>query len=190
MTAVMTEHNANPSVLIDWFDYFSEKYADGTEEPTNEFRFLSNFFVGEPLTILGYEWQTGEHFFAAMKAGNKLDFDRIRNAKTPSAAKALGRKIKLRFDWSEIKYDVMRLVLAAKFTEGRAEKDMLLATGTAMLVEGTWWGDTVWGLDRRTGKGANWLGLLLMARRAELVSGVEFDYSHTEKRVLPYWWKN
>ena len=175
------ERNASTK-RVDWFDDF---------EGENRYRFLSNFYVGEPIEFTGVKFATGEHMFAALKAQNRLDFDRIAVARNPASAKAIGRKIGLRSDWEAVKYDVMRVVLATKFAHGRIEALLLASTGGKMLVEGTDWNDRVWGVNRTNGLGRNWLGILLMARRAELVaegSGCEpFDYTATTKFIMPTW---
>jgi ribA/ribD-fused uncharacterized protein len=173
--------------VISWFDDF--------DTPDNEWRFLSNFYVGEPIIFGDYVALTGEHLFQAMKARDGLHFRKILATPTPSAAKAEGRHLLgLRPDWEKVKYDVMRVVLALKFRLSREEGRRLLATDNALLVEGTHWGDKVWGvaLDKvedepgqswHTSPGRNWLGTLLMARRAELfaeLAGVPpFDYAET-----------
>lgn len=154
---------------IFWFDGFEG------EQP---YDFLSNFYQGAPIAEPGYGhlWLTGEHMFAAYKARGKKDFQRILLAADAGEAKAIGRSIPLRGDWEEVKYDVMRWVLALKFTLAREEGQWLLGTGDRLLVEGTYWGDQVWGVDLRQqpaaapweSPGRNWLGALLMARRAEL----------------------
>lgn len=137
----------------------------------NPYAFLSNFYE-EPVFIFGTWWPTGEHAFQAMKT---LDMERrrkISNAKSPSVAKFLGRSTNtvLRPDWEAVKYDVMAAIIRAKFTQGTTLAERLLATGDAWLVEGTTWGDRVWGVAGRSvaSPGRNWLGTLLMARRAEL----------------------
>lgn len=181
--------------VISYFDEF-----DG--DPANEWRALSNFYQGAPIHYSPYAFATGEHFFQAMKARNRHDFMKVLACATPGAAKAEGKHmLRLRPDWELVKYDVMRLVLAKKFEPGREEARVLLATGDALLVEGTNWGDQVWGVDLKAGRklgareepgdgwepgepwhlspGRNWLGVLLMARRAELVAalnGNAFDY--------------
>lgn len=150
---------------IHWFDAF-----DGW----NPHAFLSNFFEGEPIVIGGYPYPTGEHAFQAYKTGDEKWFAAIASAKDAGTAKALGRRAPLRPDWELVKYDVMRLVVTHKFTLDREEGQLLLMTGDALLTEGTWWGDDVWGVCmHRTSPftgwpGRNWLGTLLMARRAEL----------------------
>lgn len=146
---------------IEWFDSF---------EGPNPYDFLSNFYPS-PIKMRRKRYPTGEHAFAAYKAATVEDHERIRTAKTPNQAKSIGRRVQLRPNWEEIKYDVMRQVLRIKFAEGSELADKLLATGNALLIEGTNWNDTVWGVERTTMHGRNWLGHLLMARRAELASG-------------------
>jgi ribA/ribD-fused uncharacterized protein len=153
---------------IEWFDSF---------EGPNPYDFLSNFYSS--VIKLGNKWYiTGEHAFAAYKAISVKDHDRIQFAKTPGHAKAIGREIELRPDWENVKYDVMRQVLRAKFSPGSDLAERLLATGNALLIEGTNWNDQVWGTTRKSMFGRNWLGHLLMARRAELATGEpEADYT-------------
>lgn len=182
----------NPATLntehqIVWFDDFAGP---------NRHRFLSNFYVGEPLYVreLGDEsYATGEHLFAALKASNVHDHARVRDAATPGEAKRLGRGVQLRDNWEQMKYDAMRLVLRVKFAVNRPEAELLLQTGDALLVEGTHWNDRVWGVDMRrdstvVGLGRNWLGTLLMSRRAELraleVCGWEPDVVELLRFVL------
>lgn len=138
----------------------------------NEFAFLSNFYKGEPLKVFNRTWATGEHAFAGMKTIDKEQRRRIQKAKSPGTAKALGRRVILRPDWEEIKYDVMMTILRRKFTLEREEGQRLLVTGNALLVEGTKWNDRVWGVNGHTATavGRNWLGTMLMARRAELLA--------------------
>lgn len=144
----------------------------------NPHAFLSNFYVGSPIQGPGLgsavSYPTGEHFFQAFKTFEHASFNAIVGAASPGQAKAMGRSVRLRADWEAVKYDVMALVLRCKFTLERAEGQLLLDTGDALLIEGTAWRDRVWGVDLTTGTyplaspGRNWLGTLLMARRAEL----------------------
>jgi hypothetical protein len=184
------ELNSNPDELILWFDDFGA-------EPTNSYRFLSNFYVGEPILIRGARFQTGEHAFQAAKARTLKAHDMVRTADDPGHAKSLGRSIPLREDWEAVKYDVMAIVLRAKFAPDRSEADLLLSTGDALLVEGTYWGDQVWGVDLKpyearrdpTAFGRNWLGTLLMARRAELRYEVRTGQRvHTHGPNLTFAW--
>lgn len=153
-----------PGVEILWFDDLGTGNA--------EYRFLSNFYVGEPIQLPGVDAQfpTGEHAFQAFKTDDLNEFHRIVGSPSPGAAKRAGRTCSLRHDWEAIKYDVMAAVVRAKFSLDRDEAGMLLATNDAYLREGTYWRDSVWGVDLRHPErpGRNWLGTLLMARRAEL----------------------
>lgn len=181
-------HPLNTPHVIAWFDDFEDSETD-----RNGYRCLSNFFEGQPINDGFRSYPTGEHMFAAYKAANRQGHDRIAAALDAQEAKSLGRAVPLRGDWEIVKYDVMRLVLSLKFTLDREEGRILLETGDALLVEGTWWGDRVWGVDLNTDKhatpqqrpGRNWLGVLLMARRAELRAqqfGIPpFDYAHTAR---------
>lgn len=138
--------------VIGWFD--------GTD-----YDFLSNFHPS-PIRWAGATVATAEHAFQAAKATTRSAELWIAHASSPAEAKHLGRTTTLRSDWEAIKYGVMRQVLALKFAPGSDLADQLLATGDAMLIEGNSWNDRVWG--QVDGVGENWLGHLLMARRAEL----------------------
>lgn len=189
-------------VVISYFDSF---------EGPNEYAFLSNFYIGpEPLWFRSRRYLTGEHLFQALKATSRRDHDIVQGAATPAEAKQHGKHmLRLRGDWERVKYDAMRVTLAAKFQLDREEGPLLLATGDALLVEGTMWGDKVWGVDLRAGRkawqersdvaegdttwmpgegwehspGRNWLGTLLMARRCELLAQQRAAPSH---RTLSY----
>ena len=163
-------------------------YFDDFEGP-NTWAALSNFYQGEPIRFGPYVFPTGEHFFQGLKATGKRDLLKVIATPTPGAAKAEGKHtLRLRPDWERVKYDAMRLVLACKFFPGREESGVLLATEDALLVEGNTWGDVTWGVDLKAARkanpreepwdpgepwhlapGRNWLGTLLMARRAELI---------------------
>lgn len=104
-----------------------------------------------------------EAAFQAMKTqdiAEQLQFTLL----TPQEAKRLGRRIKLRPDWEQVKDGVMEAVLRAKFSDLEL-RNRLLATGDVELVEGNTHGDTYWGVC--DGKGRNMLGKLLMKLRAE-----------------------
>ena len=84
----------------------------------------------------------------------------------PSTAKREGRRVTLRPDWEEVKYQVMYEICCAKFTQNRELREILLATGDEYLEEGNTWGDRIWGTVN--GQGNNWLGKILMQVREEL----------------------
>lgn len=115
----------------------------------------------------GAWWASVEHYYQAMKSTHPGVREEIRQAETPGIAKRMGRGITLRDDWEAVKIPVMRQGLSRKFTVDTSDGVWLLGTGDALLVEGNTWKDTFWGVDDELG-GQNWLGHLLMARRAEL----------------------
>lgn len=141
-----------------------------------EYAFLSNFYpwdaqlrryVAEaPVLMYGQTYRTVEHAFQAAKTANKGERLLIRLASTPGQAKRLGRKVKLRPDWNEVRVNVMFTLVFRKFTEHKFLGDLLLATGDHELIEGNNWNDTFWGVCR--GKGENQLGQILMRVRSEL----------------------
>lgn len=158
----------NPDILIDWFDDFAGY---------NPYAFLSNFYEGSPFTWKSDIWKTSEHAYQAMKASNVKDFNMIRDSQTPDEAKYLGRSIKVRDDWEEIKFQVMHDIVLTKFIAHADLGQKLIDTGNAYLQEGTFWNDQVWGVDLyasdnpnrpMTRKGDNWLGIILMDVRSRL----------------------
>lgn len=132
-----------------------------------EYRFLSNFFEGpEPVLWNGHLCPTAEHAYQSSKVNSLSMQATLATTGTPGAAKRAGRNAELRHDWDEIRLHIMRGILAVKFQPDSTLAVQLLATGEQMLVEGNYWNDRFWGVCK--GQGRNWLGHLLMARRAEL----------------------
>lgn len=161
-------------------------------EFSGEYRWLSNFH-DYIIDLGGRMFASSEHAFQATKTFDPEEQKEIQLARSPAAAKQLGRKATLRPDWDVARGQMMQLVLAAKFPVGdTALSKKLLATGDRLLVEGNTWGDRTWGAtweplvssshpqypkwsvrtheDRSSEYliGDNLLGVLLMERRAEL----------------------
>lgn len=131
-----------------------------------EYAFLSNFWE-VPVTYKGMTYGSNEAAFQAQKCiteEEKMEFTQLR----PSASKKLGRRVKLRPDWEEVKVGLMEEIVRAKFIQNEELKALLLATGEAYLEEGNTWHDTCWGVDAKTGEGQNHLGKILMKVRGEL----------------------
>jgi ribA/ribD-fused uncharacterized protein len=78
----------------------------------------------------------------------------------------LDKGVRIRSDWNDVRIDVMRRCLYAKFTQNETLRDILLATGDAMIVENSP-RDSFWGIGK-SGDGSNWLGVLLMELRTTL----------------------
>jgi len=138
--------------------------ADTIGRFEGEHAFLSNFFQ-QGLEFEGRSYATAEHAFQAAKTDDPAERERVRTARTPGGAKALGKRVTLRRGWDAERVSVMEAVLRAKFADPGL-RARLLATGAAELVEGNSWNDTFWGVCR--GRGQNWLGKLLMKLRAEV----------------------
>lgn len=172
--------NVNPSLCIDWFDEL------GTNNP---FSYLSNFYPA-PLEVFGQTWATAEHAYAAQKVfPSDPIYKQILYSTDPQEAKTLGRDaVNIRREWDAIKYNVMKEVVWAKFSQNSSLAHGLLSTGNAYLQEGTFWYDDIWGVNLlgtnpdgstyiiknpldRTGR--NWLGTILMETRSRLKLAID-----------------
>lgn len=129
--------------------------------------YFSNF-APYSIYLKGKIWPTVEHYFQAQKFANTHHEEDVRRARTPKEAARMGRDRSrpLRADWEEVKNDVMREALHAKFTQHPDMRENLVATGTAEIVEHTS-NDSYWG-DGGDGTGTNMLGVLLMEIRESL----------------------
>jgi len=127
--------------------------------------YLSNFHPS-PVVLDGAPYPTLEHVFQAAKATQEHERQEIRDAPTPAKAKRRGRRLSLADDWEARRVDVMRALLADKFTRHPDLGARLVATGTRRLVEANTRGDRFW--DVCDGRGHNRLGRLLMDLRAQL----------------------
>jgi len=136
---------------------------------TNErpFGAFSNFAL-YPVVIDGWEYRTSEHYYQSKKFEGLGLEDRVRRSKLCKQAWSLGNAYPdlLRSDWEQVKDNVMRTAIYAKFTQHPQLKDLLLSTGDAQLIEKTcrdlYWGE---GSDK---SGLNKLGLLLVELRSQL----------------------
>jgi len=129
------------------------------------YSYLSNFFLCK-ISYEGLIYPSAEHAFQAAKTTSKAVRIAIRDCHTPGSAKSAGRQITLRPDWEDVKIDVMRDILRAKFGQNTVLRFALLDTGDVRLEEGNHHGDKFWGTV--DGWGENHLGRLLMDVRAEL----------------------
>lgn len=140
----------------------------------NEFRgnyfFLSNFY-DKPVTYGGITYANNEAAFQAQKVLDDAIKQKFTNLE-PNEAKKLGRKVKLRPDWEEVKDDIMYQIVKAKFEQNPDLRRKLLATGNQELIEGNTWHDNHFGNCScpkcRNTKKENVLGKILMKVREEL----------------------
>ena len=125
-------------------------------------------FSRHPITLDGHEWPTTEHYFQAKKFEGTSHEDELRKASSAMevARKGRERNRPLRSDWEQVKDDIMRKAVRAKFTQHLDLRETLLSTGDAVLVEHTV-NDSYWG-DGGDGSGKNMLGKILVEIREEL----------------------
>jgi ribA/ribD-fused uncharacterized protein len=110
----------------------------------------------------GVVYSNSEAAYQAAKCRNpeqKIWFEKL----DPGPAKRLGKGVVLRFDWEEVKDQVMYDICLAKFTQNLDLAKLLVETGDEELIEGNTWGDVYWG--QVDGVGRNQLGKTLMQIR-------------------------
>lgn len=128
----------------------------------DEYFFLSNFYPVE-IKLDGIVYPNAESAFQAQKTLNVEERRKFSMLRNPVQAKRLGRKVKLRDDWEEVKLDIMTKIVSQKFLQHPHLIEMLLQTGDEELIEGNKWGDQFWGVCKD--KGENHLGKILMKIR-------------------------
>ncbi|MCU7374866.1 NADAR family protein [Paucibacter sp. O1-1] len=144
------------------------KFYRANEEPYGRF---SNLFK-RPIEFEGEIFETSEHAYQAGKARKPQVREWILAAPSPALVAMAAHGLywwDIRSDWSKIKFDRMRDVLRAKFSQHEDLRELLLSTGNARLVEAATVDNTVnrtWGEVKGVGK--NMLGKLLMEVREEL----------------------
>lgn len=139
-----------------------------------KYGWLSNFYPAR-VVLDGVVFPSLEHGYQAGKVLSYEIRERIRALPTPGAAKRFGKRIgktiPYRPAWSQsFRINLMRYLLWQKFSDPIL-RQRLIDTGDELLVECGHWHDQFFGCCRCSkcgGKGLNWLGVLLMAIRAEL----------------------
>jgi len=144
------------------------RFYRANEKPYGAF---SNLFR-RPIVFEGTTFATAEHAYQAGKARRPEVRDWLMAAPSP-ALLAMAAHGLYQWDitpsWSSIKFDRMRAVLQAKFTQQEDLRELLLSTGSARLVETATVDNAVnrlWG--EVNGVGKNMLGVLLMELRMQL----------------------
>lgn len=132
--------------------------------------FLSNFYPVD-VELDGVTYHTAEAAFQAQKCVDPAIRRQFAECKSAKEAKRLGRQMTLRKDWDDIKVSEMRRVIDAKFSN--LELAMMLAAVGGEIVEDNHWHDTFWG--RCDGIGENWLGRILMDKRAEILAHMDTE---------------
>lgn len=146
------------------------RFYRASEKPYGAF---SNLYRRE-IEFEGEKFATSEHAYQAGKARKPEVRKWLMDAPSPAllAMAAHGLYVwDISSDWSKIKFDRMKRVLQAKFSQHEDLKQLLLSTGTARLVESATVDNAVnrlWG--EVNGVGKNKLGELLMEVRTELAA--------------------
>lgn len=128
------------------------------------YRWLSNFHIC-PVMYEGELYPSSEHAYMAAKTTNSEIRAEIRALPKPGMAKKVGKNLRLRDGWDDMRISVMETILRDKFTRNLNLKQMLLDTCDFELIEGNTWGDVFFGVCN--GVGENNLGKLLMKLRKE-----------------------
>lgn len=125
-------------------------------------------FSAHPFEINGVVWPTSEHYFQAQKFLNNDIQEKIRSIISPMDAALMGRdrSYPLRLDWEEVKDDIMRQAVLAKFSQNKDIAQLLIDTGDKEIIEHTK-NDHYWA-DGGDGTGKNMLGIILMEVREQL----------------------
>jgi ribA/ribD-fused uncharacterized protein len=153
-------------------DLTEVRFYRANEKPYGAF---SNLYRRE-IDFEGERFATSEHAYQAGKARKPEVRKWLMDAPSPGllAMAAHGLYVwDINSDWSKVKFDRMKRVLQAKFTQHEDLKQLLLSTGTARLVESATVDNAVnrlWGEVKGVGK--NKLGELLMEVRSELAAAV------------------
>jgi ribA/ribD-fused uncharacterized protein len=147
------------------------RFYRADEKPYGAF---SNLFPS-PIVFEGRVFPTAEHAYQAGKARKEAVREWLLSAPTPGLVAMAAHGLytwDIVPNWSQIKFDRMREVLRAKFSQHEDLRQALLSTGEARIVEAARVANGVnrtWG--EVNGKGLNMLGVLLMDVRAELKDG-------------------
>lgn len=120
--------------------------------PTTTNGYLSNWYPSQ-IKVFNNTFSSGEQAFMWAKADTFKDDEikaQILQTTDPKKLKALGRKIKNYDDavWSDIRVDVMKEVVKAKFEQNQDLLQKLLNTGDAVLAEANAF-DNFWGCGLR-----------------------------------------
>ncbi len=144
------------------------RFYRANERPYGSF---SNLFK-RPIELDGVTYPTSEHAYQAGKARKPGVRDWLMSAPSPALLAMAAHGLyywDISPGWSTTKFDRMRRVLLAKFTQHADLKELLLGTGDAVLIETATVDNEVnrlWG--EVNGVGRNMLGTLLMEVRAQL----------------------
>lgn len=138
----------------------------------------------------GETFPTSEHAYQAGKARKSEVREWILSAPSPSLVAMAAHGLyywDIAPGWSRTKFDRMRAVLRAKFTQHSDLRDLLLSTGDVRLVESATVDNEVnrlWG--EVGGVGQNMLGVMLMELRDQLRLEDDEEAGRAVAAKVPY----
>lgn len=94
---------------------------------SGEYEFLSNFYPCQ-IVYNGITYPSVEHAYQAAKTKNIKDKKRIAACLQASTAKMIGREIKPKDNWDEIKFKIMLSLVAQKFYKHKHLREKLIST--------------------------------------------------------------
>lgn len=147
------------------------RFYRASEKPFGAF---SNLYRRD-VEFEGEVFPTSEHAYQAGKARKPAVRKWLMEAPSPALLAMAAHGLyywDIAPGWSTLKFDRMRRVLKAKFTQHDDLRELLLSTGEARLVEAATVDNEVnrlWG--EVNGSGRNMLGVMLMELREELRAG-------------------
>jgi ribA/ribD-fused uncharacterized protein len=160
------------------------RFYRANEKPFGAF---SNLFR-RPIVFEGVTFSTAEHAYQAGKARRPEVREWLMAAPSP-ALLAMAAHGLYQWDvtpsWSRIKFDRMRGVLQAKFTQHDDLRKLLVSTGSARVVESATVDNAVnrlWG--EVNGVGKNMLGELLMELRSQLAAQIKKRGKATRQQLV------
>lgn len=140
-----------------------------------EYSFLSNMY--ECATkVKGIVFPSAEHAYVYHKmlyssTPEVASLEFLLSLAPKQTKSKISRKLTMSPHWHEIKGDIMREIVFAKFTQNRDLAELLTNTGTDPIEEGNTWGDTYFGKTKEPNGeyvGQNVLGELLMEVRDKI----------------------
>lgn len=161
---------------MNWNKLLKEnKILNGIKGFEGKYECFSNFYIHDTLFVKlpygkkdakVYRSDNVETLFQASKCTNHKDIQSIVYTATPGQAKRIGRRVKLREDWEEIKEDVMYELVKQKLNVVPEFKKLLSEIPyNTIIAEFNNWNDKEWGVCSKTLVGNNKLGEILMKLR-------------------------
>ena len=127
--------------------------------------YMSNYYKAR-FFVYGRWWNNVEAPYQAQKTSVQSEQDAIWAATKANDARLLGQKVSIRPDWDQVKRNVMKGCVLAKFLQHSDLRQKLMETDDQELIEDSPV-DSFWGCGA-DGKGRNELGKVLMEVRSEL----------------------